>query len=485
VEDPEILRRFEAAAEDFAAAAREPDAGQYPAAPGSCAWLAGWCRWYQGRYPEARASFEQAADLLGPQQAAEALWMAIVCLDRAGRAAGPAGPAAADLAALIDRFLERYPASPRAGRLRLMRAAQREPGPDVVEELLAIGPESDVYDAAQQQAAAVLYQLYRGTSGEARLAWGNQFVTVALRLVAASAPAGGEAWLVQCRRILEVALAPGIAQLSAASQVLEDLQDLAESGAVDLAAVQDELDCRRVQERLLAEDPAAAEAVADGLWARNPDGPWARLTELSLLRYGVERQGQSTGQLDLALRHGRRAIARYAGLPEALRDREVFSQHAAVAQAMFEAWQRSGDRSTGLEALGIYERLLQVAPGEARFLEAAGTLAERLERHDLALECWRALASGSEAGSDRWYQARFHVLSVLARTDPARARQVMEQHRLLYPGYGPPPWGERFRELDLRLGASGEAQSAGPAGAGVAAGAGGRTGQAPAQDRGQ
>ncbi len=473
--DPDILRQFDAAAEDFSAAPREPDANQYPGAAGSCAWLVGWCRWYQGRYQEARVSFELAANLLGPQQAAEALWMAIVCLDRV-RADDPA-QAAADLAPLLDRFLERYPASPRAPRLRLKRAVNREPSAEVVDELLAIAADSDVYDAARQQAATVLYQLYRGAAGDARLAYGNQFVSVALPLAAEAGRSGDEAWLVQCRRILEVALAAGIARLTAASQVLEDLADLAETGNMDLSAVRDEIDCRRVQERLLAEDPVAAEAAAEALWARSPDSAWARLAELSLLRYGVERAGSATAHLDLVRRHGRRVIAAYEDRPEALRDREVFSQHAAVAQAMFESWQRGGDPATGTEALAIYQRLLEVAPNDARFLHSAGTLAERLERGDVALNCWRALASGSEPGSDRWYEARFHQLAVLATIDPARARQVMDQHRLLHPEYGPPPWGERFRQLDHRIGAAGAPQSAGPAE--------GRSGPPSTQDKGQ
>jgi hypothetical protein len=448
--DPDVLRRFDAAAEDFAAAAREPDAAQYSAASASCAWLTGWCRWYQGRDLEARASFEEASGRLGPQQAAESLWMAIVCLDRARGGGGPLGD---DMAGLIDRFLERYPASPRSPRLRLLRAAAREPSPEVVDDLLAIGADSDVYDAARQQAAAVLYQLSRAASGEERLALANQFVMVALPLVTGSGPARGEAWLVQCRRILEVALAPGVARLTAASRVLEDLDDAAETGALDLSAVRDEVDCRRVQERLLAEDPAAAEAAADALWARRPDGAWTRLAEITLLRYGVERQAASEAPNDLVLRHGRRVISSHADRPDALRDREVFGQHVVVAQAMLESWRRSGDAATAAEALSIHLRLLEVAPNDARFLHAAGTLAAQLGRNEEALACWRLLASGSEPGSDRWYEARYQQLSVLATIDPARARQAMDQHRLLHPDYGPPPWRERFRALDERLGA--------------------------------
>jgi hypothetical protein len=99
----------------------------------------------------------------------------------------------------------------------------------------------------------------------------------------------------------------------------------------------------------------------------------------------------------------------------------------------------------------LYERLLTAAPTDARFLHATAILAEELSNDQLALSCWRTLAAGTPPQTDRWYEARFHQMSLLADIDPGRARAVMDQHKQLNPEYGPDPWGVRLEQLDGRL----------------------------------
>ena len=88
-------------------------------------------------------------------------------------------------------------------------------------------------------------------------------------------------------------------------------------------------------------------------------------------------------------------------------------------------------------------------------LRAAAGLAERFGKTDRALACWRLLAAGSEAGTEPWYEAKFHLISLLAEVDPVRARLVMDQYKQLNPEYGPQPWAARLLGLDRRIGRSG------------------------------
>ena len=95
--------------------------------------------------------------------------------------------------------------------------------------------------------------------------------------------------------------------------------------------------------------------------------------------------------------------------------------------------------------------LLQHQSSNGRFLRAAGELSEAVGDDDTALSCWRRLVSGSRAGTERWFEARYRVLTLLSEIDPDRAREVMRQHKILQPDYGPDPWGARLKALDIRL----------------------------------
>ena len=462
VTDDAILSLYRRAEKDFEAALEQRDARKYPEAAASCRWLIGWCRFFEGRFLDARTSFERAAGSLGSAQAPEAMWMAVVSLEYALKHGSGSDTLDADLASLIDDILDRYPLSRYTAKLRLRRAMQREPSAEVVRDLMSIGPDSDVYTAARRRAAQVLYQLFRGSAGDRRLDWGNEYLGVALPLLA-RAPAAGDAravaaYVSRSRRVLEVSLSAGIGRLTAAGRVLAGLQDLAREGIIDLAASLDEIDCRRVQERLLAGDVPAAAAIADDLWDRSPDSVWSRLAERTLFRVGLARWKSADPDdrapgvyLALVVDHGQRVLREFRDDPDALGRTRILAWHAAVAEAMMVDWQQTRRTARAGAVLELYERLLAAVPTDARFLRATAILSEELSRLDQALSCWRTLAAGTTALTERWYEARFHQFTLLAEIDPVRARAVMDQHRQLNPDYGPDPWGTRLRELDLRI----------------------------------
>jgi tetratricopeptide (TPR) repeat protein len=471
VDDEAILGVYRDAVAEFETALQERDAVQYPEAAASCRWLIGWCRFFEGRFLDARTSFEQAAERLGKEQAAEALWMAVVSLDyELKRGRGDKETLRAEMAELIDDVLVRFPLSRYTAKLRLKRALQREPSADVVEELLTIGSDSDVYEPARRRAAQILYQLFRTTAGEGRLAYGNEYLGVALPLL--SVPDKDDAraadlYIARSRRVLEVALTDGIVRLTAAGRVLADLESLASEGTLDLARWDDELSCRRIQERLLADDAAAAAVIADALWSSSGGSVWSRLAERTLFRYGLARwkslepaAESDSVYLALVVDHGLRVLEEFKERPKALSQKRILAWHAAVAEAMLLDFQRGGDPARAAQALALYERLLTAAPTDARFLHATAILARELSNDQLALSCWRTLAAGTPPQTDRWYEARFHQISLLADIDPDRARAVMDQHKQLNPDYGPDPWGVRLEQLDLRIpNAPGERQT--------------------------
>ena len=70
---------------------------------------------------------------------------------------------------------------------------------------------------------------------------------------------------------------------------------------------------------------------------------------------------------------------------------------------------------------------------------------------DAALDCYRSLLAGYDPGSAQWFNAKVHLLRLLIETDPARAREVFDQHKLLYPDLAPEPFRSQMRAIERDL----------------------------------
>ena len=102
-------------------------------------------------------------------------------------------------------------------------------------------------------------------------------------------------------------------------------------------------------------------------------------------------------------------------------------------------------------ALSIDEERLDSGIRTAASLRRFAQLSEAAGRRNDALDAWRELLAGLAGGTADWFEARYESLRLLAATDPTTARTVMDQHVVLYPSYGPDPYGELLRQLDQRI----------------------------------
>ena len=463
--DEGLANLYERAVSELDAAVAEPDAQGYPKAAAGCRWLIAWCRYFQSSFLAARTAFERAAEKLSSDDGPEALWMAVVCLDKVVQA-GDGEALARELADLIDRFLRQYPSNPHAPRLIVKRAqAADQVTPATVNELLAVPENSEAFRDARKQAALALYKLFRRSSGEQRVRYGQEYLLVAIGLLTSkrldSLAAGQDEieprrspFIARCRRVLEVALSEEVQRPAAARTALAALDALGDAAA----AYKDEIDYRRVQERLYEGDAKSAAATGDRLWAGNPGSIWSRAAQRALFKYAHRRFAADEADdqaLDLVVHTGQRILSEFEGSVEALGRPSVLAYYLAVADALTQQWQRRGQTDDAQRALALYEAVLAVRSGDATVLRAAAGLAERLGYTDRALACWRRLVAGSEAGTEPWYEAKFHLISLLAEVDPIRARLVMDQFKQLNPDYGPQPWAARLLALDRRIGSAG------------------------------
>ncbi|MEM7228823.1 MAG: hypothetical protein AAF432_08415, partial [Planctomycetota bacterium] len=460
-----LIDGYERAATEFAAAPAASDAEKYPAAAATCCNLEAWCRYFQGRYFIARTRFEDASALLPYEEAAESLWMAIVCLDKLVRA-GDDPELNAELVALIDVYLAKFPASEFAPRLVLRKTATMErPTLAEVDALLEIPQNSDMYVTARSRAAQILFTLFSGADERDREAIASQFLSIAqgLMLIDETAVLTGDEdarkrYVRLSRQALEIALARDVRRLGAARSVLDGIEMFSAEGHLDLAEHVDEFDYRRVQEHLFADSTAAADRIASEMWERDPNSAWAERAASLLFDDSYRRWKDSRlrGVYDEVLAayvvtHGPRALATYEDDNASLALPRVLGWHAGLAEVMLATFAKQDDESLGVAALALYERLITIQPGNATFLRSIAVLAEQMGDTDRALEQWRRLLAGLPRDGDRWFEARYHSLKLLARSNQALARDVMAQHRQLHPAYGPNPWGVRLRELDRSL----------------------------------
>lgn len=490
---------YDEAARELLAAVGESDAPGFPDAATAALALAGWCRWYAGRWLDAAEAFEKAASQQRPADAAESLWMAILSLDRQRQAPGSSAALAERADRLAEKLLAEHPGSPRTPYLLLRRAAAGAATPEQVERLLAVPSASPAYPAARRAAVQSLYDIYRTSQGTERSEAAERLLAAAVPLfdeelprLAALGDAERAGFVIRARQILDAALAPGIARNELAQRVLDQLEEEGRLGRVDLEPLASELGFRRLEIHLHSGDMHAAEQQARRLIEEGAIATWREAIAKAMFRDAVERW-RAAGPAGLNEASSLRPVVDWGG--ELLREveeesdlpmrRAAFAEGATLAtlalvvEASARLFLINGDRDLGERTLRRLDDLAVARPNDATALRWDAQVAEALGQDDRALDRLRTLLAGAAVGSELWLEAKWRQLSILRRLDPVRAREVMDQHKALQPNYGPEPWGGRLRELDARIPRAAEQDRAGdspPRVRGVRAGADRRDG---------
>lgn len=450
--DDAVTIAYQRAADLFQAASGAGDAAVFADQRERAALLRGLALFFAGNLAEAASALESAS---AGDAGEEALWFAIVALDRAVREGSPSLEPRLDRLATL--YLERHPGGERAARLLLLRAERGLVDPaDAVEVLLGVAPEEPVYLAARREASRLLYAAFRRASGPARERTGARFVEIteplieresALARAAADEQVNEAAQraLLRSRQILEVLLEPIAPDTARARRTIERLRTIAADAGVDIEPLEAELAYRRLQIALADANDDEAERAVETLRARS--GPFADAADRLLFADAAERWRLAAGDPDIArrvVRFGLRLLN--AGSDP---DPSIMEIVAAAAARIHEA---DPEDTFLIIALRLDTDRMERGLGSETSLRRLARLAEASGDPDTALEAWRRLLAGLPSASEPWFQARAESLRLIARTDPDRARAVLTQHAALYPQLGPPPWGEQMRELASALG---------------------------------
>lgn len=494
-DDPVIAEKYRLASAQFEAALRSPDAAAFPDALGSCVMLFGLAQYYTGLAPSgasagaapgagllsAADAFEQASrELREPDRAASALWMAIHALSQIidQQLAQDTAAVTARRDRLEVRFLATYPDHAQAAAITIRRAGSSSTTSleERIEMLRQVDKASPMRGSAERQAARLAYDAWRSATTASERDW------MAARYLAMEEPLladdrrgardseeAAHRAIVRARRMAEVALSMSAPDTARARTALDVADALIAEGLVD-ASASDELQYRRAQLALAEGDFAGARNTVDRLQSADPRFAIAaqRLFFRHAQRAWERARPGKDAPLDLALDQAQRDAATQAvdagqalldvlaasGADDVAAQAESLHVRRAMVGALVVLHFGDGSMEAGARAIALNQRILDAQPRDAEALRNAGELHEAAGQVDGALEAWRALLAGLPPSEPTWFEAKYRVVRLLARADPARARTVLDQHRVLHPSFGPAPWGELLRELDARVPAS-------------------------------
>jgi len=465
--DPSLVQKYQIAIDEFELALTQSDTDSYSEMTAACRQLMAWCRYFQCQFIPAKTLFVDAAEDLPTSEAPEALWMAVVSLQRAIQdQPDTSSTLTEDLVQLIDYFLQTYPQSEYTPRLLYQQATRDNIASiEKVQLLLSIGPDSEMYQRARERAARMLYQLFRQVAPEQRISIGSEYLAVAASLLSndqrrfdPNNTAEVNNFIARCRRILEVSLDKSVKRSVAAKNALLAWDEIESRFDAKLSVHNDEINYRRVQHFLLIGKSTQAAHVSNQFYERAVSSLWSVRAHRAMLREAHLTWRDETvptedrnAAADRMITYGQRILDEYVDNEDPKLSKTLQSAQAAVAEAYMDRWMRLGEETDGRQSLSFFEQLLVSHPRNAHFLRSTAILSDAFADPGRALECWRLLVAGLSEGSDDWYEAKFNVMDILCGTDPTRARDVMDQHKLLHPEYGPDPWGARLRVLDERI----------------------------------
>ncbi len=460
-----VANAYRQAAASLDVASSSADAPRFPQEQTNAGLLLGLSLYYAGDLEQAADRLERVHASSPPgTQAEEALWLAVVALDRAVEGDRPSLKDRRDRLGAL--FLRTYPRTERAARLLLRRASAGLLTDDqAVETLLGVSPESPLYASARRHAAGLLYSIYRGSRGQARDFAALRFAAVAEEALGADradvmspdktrSREGTERAVARVRQLLDAVLGMSAPDIERAARALETLDAIAVYAGASLDQVADEIAFRRLQIALARADEDEITRRRDELNAIG--GRWADSAARLLYRKALAAlrlRPEDPGAAREVVRHGLPVIGQFAEGPAALADPAVYTLHHEVAGAAALLWSLEHDESMRDLALRLDRGLLAAGSPSAQVLRRYAGISEACGEVAPALDAWRRILSGVRQDSGDWYEARYHSLRLLAASDPGRAREAMDQHKVLHPDFGPEPWGPMLRDLDGRVAA--------------------------------
>jgi hypothetical protein len=369
-------------------------------------------------------------------------------------------------------YLGEFPGTENAARLLLRpRTGGLINDEQALTILLGVERQSPVYVASRRQASVVLYRLYRASPGAQREFAAVRFLEVVVSVLdrereeALGAPGvmpsreAAERFIVRSRQAAEAQLALSSPDAARAESHLAEIESVARVHAISLESIGAEMAFWRLRIALARDDWAGAERLGAVIASAAQPGrgvfePLARRALWSAAVDRLAREPGSKARLERLVAVGRTLLE---GAPKPSADAAVASdgldgvrdQTARAATELVVT--HAGPRELRDLAISLDRELVERGRATASGLKRLAENAEAAGQQSVALDAWKRLSSALTASEPAWFEARFNAMRLEAAGDGNAAVVAMRQHRLLYPSYGPPPWGEKLAELDQAI----------------------------------
>jgi len=460
--DNVLVVRYRDAAALFDQAATSLDAARYAGDRAKAMMLRALSLYYANDLGESAAVFVAASDASqAPDDKRDALWYAVVALDRAVENGKPSLAPERDRVSVL--YLQQFPGTENAAKLLLRRAGDGLIGDEEsVRTLLSIERGTPLFDVARRHASSILFRIFRASPATTRTEVARRFLEIAAEVMAvdeqalsaatsaAEMPKGLD---VRARQMAEAALAMSPPDVTAATKALDALERFATRAGVNASTYAGEVGFRRLQIHLARGDDVAAQETLNQL--RESGGSYAAAGDRLMYRRRLEiwRASPSNAAAARALVEvGARVVAQFEASKASPAEPQVASVYAQLAEACAGLWETSRDIAMRDVAIRLDRLALEANVRNEALLRRLGSLAEAAEDKLLALDAWRTMLTSVESDTPPWFEARYHTIRLLLETDRGRAAEAMSQLKLLHPDFGPEPWRTKLKALDEKIG---------------------------------
>lgn len=440
---------YESAAKLLNDALATPDASEDFAGTSQCRYQLAWCQYKSGQVENAARTYEAAFEGLkatDPKTAAEAAWMAFICYQTLSKNDKKYVQPAINMLRIVQRDFPDHPYAKRAeyyaGKLQQVALPVKE----TLTNLERVSANSPDYLAARFDICQLLYEQWSkpdGKKGDAHLAL---LKAVDTYLAADKADADPSRRLRVNLIGADVALDGASPDEASAAKYLDQARRAAVPGnSAQLA----EYHYRALQLASRKNDEAGRQQHADWIVSNAP-GSSFEMPALVVAAKAIDDQtrNQAAAPRDRIV-EGQRI---YKRLVERLGDDPAVLQSTKNAQvAVSRLAHYSAELGQHAEALRSLTKLLAIFPSDPGYLRRAGMASFQAGEFSTSLEHWRKLVNGLKDGSEEWYEAKYYQIACLAKIDRVKARESLEQFRLLFPEIGPPAWRSKFAELKQQV----------------------------------
>ncbi len=404
-----------------------------------CRYLLAWLKLKANDTEAAVGMFSEVAKTLSvedPQLASESAWLAAKTNIRLGNR-NPGG--ANDAWNALERFVRSWPDSPHVASAsfeKLKIELRSMPPEDAMRRLNRISPNDENHASALLEMAAQRYRIWQSqTDSEDSLA---SLQKACGEVASSGSTTAGQK--VRANFLLIDAISrlasPERTQIDTLIQRSTSLLDQIE----DDTLVRAELLYYRMQLRPRSGDLTAASGIAEELVEVGKGTRFELPALIQLAQHQDSKLSESNAnpdELTLAID----IYKRLSGLLGQDEEKLKSSANARVAFARLGELQQLADQST--ESERTFQTLVDFFPGNAKYLR---NLAVAKTDPRSAKEIWQRLASGSDAGSELWFESKLELAKILAATDRSSAIQLLKQTMQLG-GEIPESWRQSYESL--------------------------------------